>query len=144
MRSYAGELLMADIQLGPLPVPSAQNPSDDPSRRRHVRRHPVAGAPAWASEFVAGNVTQVDRVLPRDGRGRWLLPVHATPHAAESDEWRTAPQTWPDDALVWRVENALYRKCRWGPRGLAGPDQRRVRKARHAAGKLQSKDGCAM
>ena len=77
MRSYAGELLMADIQLGPLPLPSKQNPSDDPSRRRAVRRLPVPDVPRWAAQFVAGDLRALNPILPADARGRWLLPVGA-------------------------------------------------------------------
>merc|ERR1711969_467315 len=65
MRSFAGELLMADIQLGPLPLPSKQNPSDDPSRRRAVRRLPVPDVPRWAAQFVAGDVHGLDSTCPR-------------------------------------------------------------------------------
>ena len=71
MRSLAADMLVGDIQLGVLGLASKHNPADEPSREKRVRRADPAAAPAWARDFVAGDVTAIDSVLPTDPRLKW-------------------------------------------------------------------------
>ena len=71
LRSLAADMLIADIHLRILPLASKHNPGDDPSREKRVRKADHAAAPLWARNFVAGDVTAVDCVLPADPRLQW-------------------------------------------------------------------------
>ena len=71
MRSLAADMLVGDIQLGILGLASKLNPADEPSREKRVRRADPAAAPAWARDFVAGDVSAIDSVLPIDPRLKW-------------------------------------------------------------------------
>ena len=52
-QQIVGEVLYRNVYIGMLPVSSAENPSDDPSRGLPVRE-PPQDPPAWAAQFVAG------------------------------------------------------------------------------------------
>ena len=71
MRSLAADMLVGDIQLGILGLASKHNPADEPSREKRVRKANPAAAPAWARNFVAGDVIAIDTVLPADPRVQW-------------------------------------------------------------------------
>ena len=71
MRSLAADMLVGDIQLGILGLASKHNPADEPSREKRVRKANPAAAPAWARNFVAGDVIALDTVLPADPRVQW-------------------------------------------------------------------------
>ncbi len=61
LRAMMGDLLFAELSLGSLPVGSAFNPADAPSRRRRLRRGPVPQPAPWADRFAAGD----SRAFPR-------------------------------------------------------------------------------
>ena len=71
LRSMAADMLVGDIHLGILPLASKENPADEPSREKRVRRADPASAPEWARRLVAGDVTAIDSVLPADPRVQW-------------------------------------------------------------------------
>ena len=71
LRSMAADMLVGDIHLGMLPLASKDNPGDDPSREKRVRKANPQTAAAWARDFVAGDVTAIDAVLPADPRLQW-------------------------------------------------------------------------
>ena len=71
LRSMAADMLVADIHLGVLPLRSKDNPADEPSREKRVRRADPAAAPEWARRLVAGDVFAIDTVLPADPRLQW-------------------------------------------------------------------------
>ncbi len=99
LRSTSVCCLKNEIQIGVLPVPSAQQPADGPSRRLPIsRREPKE----WARKFVAGGPFSADILeaeIGGDPRARYLIA------AARDDE--------ADDALP-----PLPVAC-WGQ--LAGP-----------------------
>ena len=72
-RGTSADMLVCDIQLGVLPVSSKRNPADAPSRRKRVPKPDPDEAPAWARQFVAGDLDALAAVLPADTRSRWLL-----------------------------------------------------------------------
>ena len=71
LRSLAADMLVGDIHLGILPLASKDNPADEPSREKRVRRADPAAAPEWARRFVDGDVAAIDCVLPADPRLQW-------------------------------------------------------------------------
>ncbi len=73
LRSVVSELLFAELRIGTLPVQSAKNPSDPPSRRRRLRRGPVADAAPWTRRFLAGDLNAWPRIY--DPRPELLLEV---------------------------------------------------------------------
>jgi hypothetical protein len=52
LRRLGAEVLFADLQIGILRVASSQNPADDPSRRRPVRRGPCPQGSKWGRKVL--------------------------------------------------------------------------------------------
>ena len=71
LRSLAADMLVGDTHLGILPLASKDNPADEPSREKRVRRADPGAAPEWARRLVAGDVFAIDTVLPADPRLQW-------------------------------------------------------------------------
>ena len=71
LRSMAADMLVGDIHLGILPLASKDNPADEPSRSKRVRKAAPAAAAAWARRVVAGDVAAIDSALRSDPRLRW-------------------------------------------------------------------------
>ena len=71
LRSLAADMLVGDTHLGILPLASKDNPADEPSREKRVRRADPGAAPEWARRLVAGDVFAIDTVFPADPRLQW-------------------------------------------------------------------------
>ena len=71
LRSMAADMLVGDIHLRMLPLASKDNPGDDQSREKRVRKANPTSAAGWARNFLAGDVTAIDVVLPADPRLQW-------------------------------------------------------------------------
>ena len=74
-----------DIHLGVLPLRSKDNPADEPSREKRVRRADPAAAPDWARNFIAGDITAIDCILPVDPRLQWCCSPQVGKAFAEYD-----------------------------------------------------------
>ena len=85
LRSMAADMLVADIHLGVLPLGSKDNPADEPSREKRVRRADPAAAPDWARNFIAGDITAIDCILPVDPRLQWCCSPQVGKAFAEYD-----------------------------------------------------------
>ena len=86
IRTFAYELLFSGLSLGLLPVPSAQNPADDPSRGRPVRRGWAAGARVWAGKFWRRPESWP---AGKDVRSRWLWEWGAKLQGVGVQGWRS-------------------------------------------------------
>ena len=84
-----------NIYLGALPVGTAENPADDPSRLEPVRR-PVEEPAPWVLRFLAGDLSAIDAKLWDGGRERWLPPPSWTPPALDpvAGEWSLPHSSW--------------------------------------------------
>ena len=71
LRSLAADMLVGDIHLGILPLASKDNPADEPSREKRVRKADPSAAPEWSRRVVAGDIAAIDCVLPADPRLKW-------------------------------------------------------------------------
>ena len=91
LRTFAPEVLFAGLDVGMLPVPSAQNPSDEVSRWKHIRRGRAPGCRPWALAFVAGDPTAIDATDRADPREAWLLPVGSRLQPSGAGDWRAEP-----------------------------------------------------
>ena len=94
-QNFAAELLYFNIYLGALPVGTAENPADDPSRLEPVRR-PVEDPAPWVLRFLAGDLSAIDAKLWDGGRERWLPPPGWTPPALDpvAREWSLPHSSW--------------------------------------------------
>ena len=94
-QNFVAELLYFNIYLGALPVGTADNPADDPSRLEPVRR-PVEDPAPWVLRFLAGDLSAIDAKLWDGGRERWLPPPGWSPQALEpmAREWSLAHSSW--------------------------------------------------
>ena len=94
-QACVAELLYFNIYLGALPVGTADNPADDPSRLEPVRR-PTEEPEPWALRFLAGDLSAIDAKLWDGGRERWLPVPGWTPPALNhvADEWLLPHSAW--------------------------------------------------
>ena len=96
-QSFIAELLWHNVYVGVLPVASADNPADDPSRGAPVRA-PASEPQPWALQFLGGDLGQIDARIWEGVRERWLVPPDwkPGPRADDSDDWRLSHAAWED------------------------------------------------
>ena len=79
LRGLAADLLVGDIQLGILPLASKNNPADEPSRGKRVRKVAPDFGPEWARRLIAGEILAIDAALPLDPRLQWCCSPTVEP-----------------------------------------------------------------